>query len=284
MKLAAPGTLLGITLLVFTSFALSADELTVNSILAAQQSGARSDGIIHMVDDPANTIAITDADIVRLRNEGVPEAVIDAIQTRVREQSASSGQLPDDSRLIALVRQIDSGISESDLADQIRQSGQVYQLSVNDLLYLKQHNTSSSTIAALTATRTPAPVVAETPRAEMSFSNLVLVKKTGMWRFFRGNRQGRLVLQGDTLRWEDNSNASENFTFQTSGLEKVWFTCEARSSGNFCYQINFQIVRGNTYRFRDTNKDTGSNAAVLEVMEALRTNFPRLTFGRPSVD
>jgi len=63
----------------------------------------------------------------------------------------------------------------------------------------------------------------------------------------------------------------------------VWYTCEARSSENFCYQINFRIVKGNSYQFRDVGRDSGSNAAVTEVMEALRTYFPRLTFGAPDV-
>ena len=91
-------------------------------------------------------------------------------------------------------------------------------------------------------------------------------------------------MQGDVLAWVDNDNPKENFTFQTTGIEKVWFTCDARSSGNFCYQINFKIVKGDRYRFRDVNRDSGSNAAVTKVMEALRTYFPRLTFGTPSVD
>jgi hypothetical protein len=64
----------------------------------------------------------------------------------------------------------------------------------------------------------------------------------------------------------------------------AWFTCDARASGNFCHEINFQIVRGDSYRFRDSGRDSGSNAAVLNVMEALRTNFPRLNFSTPNVN
>ena len=59
----------------------------------------------------------------------------------------------------------------------------------------------------------------------------------------------------------------------------MWFTCEARSPENFCYQINFKIVKGDGYRFQDIHRESGSNAAVLKVMEALRTYFPRLAFG-----
>lgn len=112
------------------------------------------------------------------------------------------------------------------------------------------------------------------------FDDLVLVKKA----FWRKSRAGRLVMQDDTLTWEAPGNAQDDFTFQITGIEKVWFTCDARASGNFCHEINFKIVRGDSYRFRDSGRDSGSNAAVLGVMEALRTNFPRLNFSTPSVN
>ncbi len=64
----------------------------------------------------------------------------------------------------------------------------------------------------------------------------------------------------------------------------MWFTCDAKATGNFCYEINFQISRGDRYRFRDSHQDTGSNAAVTKLMEALRTYYPRLNFAAPNVD
>jgi hypothetical protein len=99
--------------------------------------------------------------------------------------------------------------------------------------------------------------------------------------FLRKNRVGRLVMQGNTLSWVDSHDASENFKFQTTGLEEVWYTCESRAPENFCYQINFKIVKGDHYRFRDSHRESGSNAAVVKIMEALRTYFPRLAFGAP---
>jgi hypothetical protein len=212
MKLVVLGALLSVALLTLAPIVANAEELTVNAILAAQQSSAPPDGIIAMVNNPANTVAITAGDIARLHEAGVPESVIEAIQARISSKA--------------------SAVAPSDLG----------------------------------------------------FDNLVLVKKVGIWRFFRSNQKGRLVIQGDTLRWEDGSDPSESFTFQIAGLQKVWLTCEARSSGNFCYQINFQIVQGARYRFRDAGRVSGSNTAVLRVMDALRTNFPRLAYAKPSVD
>ena len=54
-----------------------------------------------------------------------------------------------------------------------------------------------------------------------------------------------------------------------------------RAPENFCYQINFQIVKGARYEFRDANRESGSNASVLAVMEALRKYFPQVAFGTP---
>ena len=51
--------------------------------------------------------------------------------------------------------------------------------------------------------------------------------------------------------------------FQINGLKKVWYTCQARTPENFCYRINFEIVKGAKYRFLDGNQESGSNASVL---------------------
>ncbi len=274
MKHAVVGAFLSVALLALAAVAAGAEELTVNSILAAQQSGASADGIITMVNNPANTIAMTAGDLLTLRNARVPETVIAAIWARIPAPTPAPVPLqPDDARLVDLVRLIKSGMAESIIAQQVKQSGQAYNLSVNDLLYLKQNSAQELIIAALMATHTGAPAAAP---AELVFNDLVLVKG-----FLRGNRVGRLVMQGDVLAWVDSNDPKENFKFQTTGLEKVWFTCEARTPENFCYQINFKIVKGDRYRFRDSHRESGSNAAVVKIMEALRTYFPRLVFGAP---
>jgi hypothetical protein len=279
MKRTVFGVLLAMALLAFVAVAAGAEELTANSILAAQQSGAPADGIVAMVNNPANTIAMTAGDLVTLRNAGVPESVIAAIWARLPAPAPASLQ-PDDARLVDLVRLIKSGMSGSLITEQVRQSGREYNLSVNDLLYLKQNGAQESTIAALMATRAGAPATPTVAPSELVFDDLVFMRPT----FLKKNRVGRLVLHDDTLRWEDRRNSKYNFSFQIAGLEKVWLRCDARSSGNFCYQINFKIVKGDHYAFRDANRESGSNAAVTRVMEALRTYYPRLTYTTPNVD
>jgi len=281
------GTLLGVALLAFGA-AAGADELTVDSILSAHRSGAPAHGIISMINNPANTVAMTTADIVTLRDAGVPEQVITAVWNRIPAPTPAPVPLqPDDVRLLDFVRLIKSGMSESIIAEQVRQSEQAYNLSVNDLLYLKQNGAQETMIAALMATSTGAPdsptkALAGAP-ADLAFDDLVLVK-TGLWGFLSKDRPGRLVMDGDTLSWKDGRGSTKSFQFETTGIDKVWFTCEARSSGNFCHQINFKIVKGDLYQFQDSRRDSGSNASVLAVMEALRTYFPRLNFGTPTID
>jgi hypothetical protein len=270
--------ILSVALLALVAVAAGAETLTVGSILAAHEAGATSDGIIAMVRNPSNTVAMTAGDLATLHDAGVGENVIIVIWAFIPEPAQTQLE-PDDARLVDLVRLIRSGMSESIIAEQVKQSGNAYNLSVNDLLYLKANGAGESTIAALMATPDDAPAVLAAAPASLALHDLVLMNR-GLWR---RDREGHLLLEGDTLRWEDKGSRGKSFSFQTQGLERVWFTCEARSSGNFCYQINFQIVKGDRYRFRDSDSDSGSNDAVLEVMEALRTYFPRLPFGKPSV-
>lgn len=205
-----------------------------------------------------------------------------ALATVAAGAQAPASLQPDDARLVDFVRLIKSGMPESIIAEKVEQSGQTYDLSVNDLLYLQQNDAQESTIAALMATRPGAPAAPAVAPSEVVFDDLVLLKR-GVGGIFKKDRKGRLVMRGDTLEWEDSRKHKENFEILTAGLEKVWYTCEARSSENFCYQINLRIVKGDTYRFRDIDRDSGSNDAVTEVMEGLRTYFPRLAFGAPDV-
>jgi len=259
-----------------------AEVLTVNSILTAQKAGAPNDGIVAMVNNPANTVGMSAGDIVTLRDAGVSESVIAAVWGRVPAPAPAPVPLvPDDARLVDLVRLIKSGISEAIVAEQVKQDGRPYDLSVNDLLYLKQNGVVESTIGALMATRAAAPAGGDTAAGRdapqsMFFDDLIM-KTSAMKR----DRPGRLVMQGDSLSWTDANDPERNFEFKTSGLEKVWFTCQARTPENFCYQINFQIVKGARYQFQDRNRESGSNAAVLKVMDALRTYFPQIVYGAP---
>ena len=284
MKRVIVCSLLCTVLLALATAVAGAEELTVNSILIAHRAGAKTDGLIAVVSNPANTIAMTAGDLVTLRAAGVPETVLSAIGARGVAPTPPPAPLqPDDPRLVNLVRLIKSGISESIIAEQVRQSDPAFNLSVTDLLYLKQNGVLESIIGALMATRAGTPAAQGAAAAataapkELVFDDLVLVIPASL----KKNHSGRLVMRGDSLAWVDGGDPKKSFEFQITGLEKVWFTCQARTPENFCYQINLQIVKGARYRFRDVNQETGSNASVLKVMEALRTYFPQVAFGPP---
>ena len=272
----------GVAWLALTTVPVRAEVLTVNSILSAQKAGAKTDGIIAMVNDPNNTVGVSAGDLITLRDAGVSENVIAAVWARVPAPAPTAvPAVPDDARLADLVRLINSGISESIVAEQVKQAGLPYDLSVNDLLYLKQNHVGESTMAALMATRTAAPAVAVLPAAVVppesrSFDDLVLKNS-----FMHKDRPGRLVMRGDSLAWTDANDPKQNFEFKTTGLEKVWLTCESRAPEDFCHEINFKIVKGASYQFQDRNRESGSNAAVLKLMAALRTDYPQLAYGKP---
>ena len=278
MKSPIRACLLGVCCLALAAAPTYADVLTVNSILTAQKAGAPSDGIVVMVNSPTNSVDMSAADLVTLRDAGVSEKVIAAVWARVPAPPSTPEPLvPDDPRLVDLVRLTKSGISESIVAEQVKQDGRPYALSVNDLLYLKQNDVVETTIVALMAkgkAAPSAPVAGAAAPESMTFDDLVM--KSTM-----KSRPGRLVMHGDSLAWTDANDPERNFEFKTTGLEKVWFTCQARTPESFCYQINFQIVKGAHYQFQDRNRESGSNAAVLKVMDALRTRFPQIVYGAP---
>src|SRR5690349_17499136 len=80
-----------------------AEQLDVNTILAKQKAGASADALLAAVNDPANTLAVKTEDVAALRDGGVPESVIAAIQQKI-------APTPDDARLADVVKIVKSGI------------------------------------------------------------------------------------------------------------------------------------------------------------------------------
>ena len=272
---------LTVAVLVLGALPLAADELNATSILTSHKAGATPEGLLAVVSDPANTLVLTAADVETLRVAGLPEPVLAAIQQRLAAQPAQAAVVtpvvPDDPRLVEVVKLAKSGISESIIGEQIKQSGAAYKLSMNDLLYLKQNDVQDSIISALMAAKEkPAEVEPAAPK-EVVFNDLMLVQS-----WWRGPRPGRLILEGDKLSWVDGTDPKQSFDMQVSGLEKIWYTCQSSTGDEVCYQINFKVVKGARHSFIDVNRATGSNATVTALMETLRKQFPRAPFGAPA--
>jgi hypothetical protein len=255
-----------------------AEELTVESILTVQKFGAPPAVIIKMIDSPSNTLVMTAGDIIVLRDAGVPKSVITAVWPHIPETPAPLPLQPDDERLVGLVRLIKAGSPGSLIAKQVRHSSNAYDLSANDLIYLKENGVDHSTVAALLA----APAESSTksalaPTTSVSFDDLELVN-TGFWG---RDHEGRLVMRGNTLAWEDRRDPEKSFEIRILGLQKVWYTCEQQATESYCYQLNLEVTAGYRYGFQDARRKAGTNAAINEVMDALRTHFPYLPFGPP---
>lgn len=271
-------------LLISTS--ILAEQLDANGILAKQKAGVSAEALVAMINDPANTISVKSEDLAALQSGGVPESVLAALRQKVAAPATTATQpsaaaqpraVPDDSRLLDVVKIVRSGISESLIAEQIKQSGLSYKLTMNDLLYLKQNDVQDSVISALLATKQQEEKKAEAP-AETTFNGLLLVRG---WGPLRKERPGRLIRKGDAFSWIDGSNPKENFEFQVAGLEKIWYTCQSQTAGDVCYQINVQVVQGPRYSFVDISRASGSNEVVKSLMETLRKDYPRAPFGAP---
>jgi len=99
MKHVRLGSLIVVVCLALAPMAARADVLTVNSILTVQKAGAPIDGMVAMVNDPANTMGMSAGDLVTLRAAGVPEKVIAAVWARVPAPAPTPVPLvPDDAR------------------------------------------------------------------------------------------------------------------------------------------------------------------------------------------
>jgi hypothetical protein len=141
-------SLLVVSCLALAAAPAHAEVLTVSSILTAQKAGAPSDGIVVMVNSSTNTVAMSAGDLVTLRDAGVSEKVIAAVWARVPVPAPTPVPLvPDDARLVDLVRLIKSGISESIVAEQVKQDGRPYDLHQRSP-HLKQNDVVETTNVA----------------------------------------------------------------------------------------------------------------------------------------
>jgi hypothetical protein len=286
-----------VVLVLLAAATVTAEELTVGTILAAKRAGADASGLVKLINDPAySSVKVSPTELESLRAAGVPDEAILALKARMPVPTpAPAPTTPDDARLVDIARLVKSGLSESLIIDQIKGTSQAFDLTVNDLVYLKENGVSEPIIkellsskakagtapmtaaaaAAGTAAKVPAP-----PQQDVTLESIVLVKPT----FLKKNRPGRLVVKADEIAWMDGTDPKENFSFKPSGVEKVWFTCQARANENFCFQLNVQIVKGARYRFQDMNRETGSNDSVKKFEDAIRSRFPNVVFGPPDVD
>ena len=139
---------------ILLAFPVTAEEITVDKVLAAQSFGAPAESILARINDPANTVpSIPAADVEKLRAAMVPEPVVSALLAKAPPAApipaAGTSQQPDNPKAVEVVKVFKAGTSEKLIVDQLMQNGVVQRPSLNDLIYLKENNVPEGVIRAL---------------------------------------------------------------------------------------------------------------------------------------
>jgi len=273
--------LFAVVLSVLVAAVVSADTLTVSQVLAAFRAGAPAENIVKLINQAEAVAPVSATDVTTLRTAGVPESVIAALMARAPlPPPTPAAARPDDPRLVDVVRLVKAGLSEALVAEQVKHSTERYQMTVNDLVYLKENQVPEAIIAALLAstappTPTPTPNVPPTPTPiqDLTFKPMLLV--TGA---LRKNSQGTVSVKAERIEWYDEQHPDRNLSLLATGLQTVWLTCKPRPQGNYCFEVGLQVYKGDSYRFRDASWQTGSNENVLALYDALKARFPQIVY------
>ncbi len=273
--------------------AVSADELTVNEVIAAHRAGAPVDGIVRLVREAPAVAVLAAPDLDRLRAAGVPEDVIRAMVARNTPPTptpTAAASRPDDAALEDVVRVIRAGLSERLVCEQIRQSGQRHRLTANDLIYLKDHGVPDAVIetlirSAATPSPTPVPVSASPPLAlatptprptsapvvALVFEPVVRLSGT-----FRKARAGRLVLTGDGLEWTDAADPTRPERTAAASLKAVWLATAPVGHAPSPAELRVRTTAGEDVTFRDADWASGGRTQVDALYDAIRERFPQV--------
>lgn len=184
---------------------------------------------------------------------------------------------PDDPRLVQIVELVRAGLSEALIGEHVSRTQPGFTLTTKDLLYLKQNGVPESIIAALmTSARAAAatPTVAPTPTPEPVREAAGLILDRG---FGKKDHQGKLMISRQEIKWVDREDSRGNLTLYPQGIRNITLRCRPSGSESFCYQLNLQMIAGDTFKFEDAERERGGNKGILAAVEALKAFFPDLT-------
>lgn len=212
----------------------------------------------------------------------VPAGRAQVTQTTPSPQEAAQVYTPSDPRLAQIVQLVQAGLSESLIAESIQKEKVPYSPTPQDLLYLKQNRVPESIIAALLAVQAPtspgpgrqiATPEASAPGSPEGRAITGLVLKRGA---FRKNVPGTLVFLEDSLEWRDARDATGNFVIYPTGIKRVELKCRALATGPFCYEMNIEVSKGDSFEFEDAEQAVGGNRAILALRDAWKEKYPRI--------
>ena len=293
--------LFGSMFLIALFTAVMAEEINVDSVIAAHQAGVSADTILMLLQDPSNSVApLQEGDASRLAGAGVPQKVIDALTGKPGEpvQAKAPAPKPDNQDLYALVKLVKSGLSQKIVVDQIAQAGVSKKPTVNDLIFLKENEVPEIVIVALmnapvskdgaplavasTKTAVASSQPEEEPESETeeesvgkeekkTFEGLVFQK------FFR-DRPGKLVFDGEKLLWRDGQKGKLSFDMYMDGIKKIVLAGTPQDDGVFYFRVTIQFTRGDDYAFEDAAKEVGGNENITALVNYFKEHYPDIEY------
>jgi len=247
--------------------------LTHQQVLEAHLAGVSNQGLLTMIAAAPSVAPASDMDMISLLQSGVPKEVVDAYRARLAATAPAAG--PEDARLVDIVRLVRSGLSEELIGRQIRYSGQVYKLSVGDLIYLKNNQVPEAIISELIGTQNTAASAAAVAAAAKPAAFGPLLRMTG---FLHKDAPGTLNLKEGRLEWLDGKKVERNFSLEVASIRTAWLECSPRPEGNFCFAVHLGLFNGDTYEFRDFSWESGSNSQILAFVDILKKSHPQIIF------
>lgn len=278
--------IVAVALLLYCTAAL-AGALTVSDVVAAQRAGTTQEALLALVNAADSVEPVSTAGLAMLRDAGVTEPVIQALQARApaAPPAAAASAVPDDARLMDIVRLVRTGLSAALVIEQVNHSGQTYKPTVNDLSYLKDNEVPEAIISALLTGNTtppsgtggtasnPTALATTAPLADVTFEPLVRIRG-----IFKSNDTGSLALKNQRLEWYDNTKSERNFSLLGDSIKSAWLECEPRAQGNFCSELAVATMSGDTFRFRDVGWKAGENAKTLAIFASMKARFPKIVY------
>ncbi len=191
--------------------------------------------------------------------------------------------------------------SEDFIKRKIKGDGTVYNLSVPDLLRLKEAGIPESLVDAMLATKKVQPAPAEgqattaaaTPAAAPALlpgqSRLPkewegLVRKSSGAVLGIGNRweNGALLLENDQFKWITSEGTDRNALVPVASLKEQFLVCEKKPQGD-CFEWGVK-AKDAEYRFRDILWKTGPTPKARAIYEYMKVAYPNLAAPTYPVD
>jgi hypothetical protein len=209
------------------------------------------------------------------------------------EQVQAPGQGPAASAPVEeVISLFNAKFSEDFIKRKIKGDGIVFNLTVSDLLRLKEAGIPESLVEAMMATKraqpaaapaegqgglTPVPapaLVPGQPRSPKDWDGLV--RKSSGSVLGIGNRweNGSLHLENDQFRWITAEGTQRNVLVPASSLTEQFLVCEKKPQGD-CFEWGGKTKDGE-YRFRDILWKTGPSSKVKGIYDYLKIVYPNL--------